>query len=127
MELEQRHIIKFLHPKGLELGDSTVELLSLYGQDAYTKLSIKYRLHELRLGRKDLTTQHVGGRPPFDDTDPETLSILWTSRFSSVRTIAEFMGIPASTGYWHLVEKNAFKNYLLRWAPHVLTDELREK
>jgi hypothetical protein len=71
MELEQRNIIKFLHLKGPKLGDITVELSSVHGQDVSTRSSIKYWLHRLRPGRKDLTIQHIGGRPPLDDTDTE--------------------------------------------------------
>ena len=127
MEFEQRSVIKFLHLKGLKLGDIVLELSSVYGEDAYTRPSIKYWLHQLKLGRTDLATQHVGGRPPLDDTDAEILSVLHTSPFSSVRTIADSMGIPASTVYFHLVEKIGFKNYFLRWVPHMLTEELRQK
>jgi hypothetical protein len=122
MEVEQRCIIKFLHLKGLKLGDIFVELSSLYGDDAYTRPSIKYWLHQLKLGRTDLTTPHVGGRRYLDDIDAEILSVLWISPFSSVRTIADSLGIPASTVYLPLVEKIGFKNYVLRWVPHMLTE-----
>jgi hypothetical protein len=61
MELEQHHVFKFLHLKGLKLGDIAVELSSLYGQDAYARSRIKHWLHQLRLGRKNLTTQDVSG------------------------------------------------------------------
>jgi hypothetical protein len=104
-----------------------VELSTLYGEDAYTRPSIKYWLHQLKLGRIDITTQHVGGRPDLDDTDAEILSVLRISPFSSVRTIADSLGIPASTVYLHLVEKIGLQNYFLRWVPHMLTEELRQK
>jgi hypothetical protein len=113
MELEQRHIIKFMHLKGLKLDDLVAELSDMYGQDAYAKPSIKYWLHQFRLGRKNLTTQHIDGRPTLDDTDVEILSILRRCSLSSVRTIADSLGIPVSMGYFHLVEKIGFKNYLL--------------
>jgi hypothetical protein len=71
MEVEQRHIIKFLHLKGLKLGDIALDLSSLYGGDAYSRSSIEYWLHQLRLGRKYLMTQRVSGRPPVDDTDTD--------------------------------------------------------
>jgi hypothetical protein len=122
MEVEQRCIIKFLHLKGLKLGDILVELSTLYGEDAYTRPSIKYWLHQLKLGRTNLTTQHVGGRPYLDDTDAEILLVLRISPFSSVRTIADSLGIPASPVDLHLVEKIGFKNYFLRWVPHMLTE-----
>jgi hypothetical protein len=84
MEVEQRCIIKFLHLKGLELGEIVVKLSTLYGEDAYTRPNIKYWLHLLKLGKTDLTTQHVGGRPYLDDTDAETLLVLRISPFSSM-------------------------------------------
>jgi hypothetical protein len=127
MELEQHHIIKFLNIKGLKLGYIAVELSSLDGQDAYTRSSLKYCLHEHRLGRKDVTTWDANGRPPPDDTDTDILLTLRRSPFSWVRTIAGSLSIPASTGYWHFVEKIGFQNYFLRRVPHALTDELRHK
>jgi hypothetical protein len=115
MEVEQRCIIKFLHLKGRKLGDIVVERSNLYGEDAYTRPSIKYWLHQLKLGRTDLTTQHVGGRPYLDDTDAEILSVLRISLFSLVRTIADSLDIPASTGDLYLVEKIGLKNHFLPW------------
>jgi hypothetical protein len=121
MEVEQRCIIKFLHLKGPKLGDIVVELSTLYGDDAYTRSSIKYWLHQLKLGRTDLTTQRVGRRPYLDDAGPEIPSVLRISPFFSVRTIADSLDIPASAVYLHLVEKIGFKNHFLRWVPHMLT------
>jgi hypothetical protein len=66
-------------------------------------------------------------RPDLDDTDAKILSVLGISPFSSVRTIADSLGIPVSTVYLHVVEKIGFKNYFLRWVPHMLTEELRQK
>jgi hypothetical protein len=84
MEFEQHHIIKFLHLKGLKREDIARELSNLSRQDASAKLSIKYWLHQLKLGRKDLTTECVGGKSSLDDTDTEILSLAGRSRFSSV-------------------------------------------
>jgi hypothetical protein len=123
MELEHRHIIKFLHLKGLKLDGIATELSNMYDQDAYAKSRIKYWLYQLTRGRKNMTTQHMGRRPTLDDTDAEILSIHRRSPFPSVRTIADSLDIPASTVYFHLVEKIGFKNYLLRWVSHLLTDE----
>jgi hypothetical protein len=61
MSLERRHIIKFLHIKGLKLGEIAQELSSAYDSNAYTSPSIKYWLHQIKLGRTDLRTQHGGG------------------------------------------------------------------
>jgi hypothetical protein len=89
MELEQRHIIKFVHIKGLKLGGIAQELSSAYGPDLYTPPSIQYWLHEIKLGRTDLGTQHAGGRPALNDIDAEILSLLRKYPFSLVRTIAD--------------------------------------
>jgi hypothetical protein len=56
MEVEQRCIIKFLHLKGLKLGDIVVELFTLDGEDACTRSGIKYCLHQLKLGEQ--TSRH---------------------------------------------------------------------
>jgi hypothetical protein len=64
MKLEQRQVIKFLHLKGLKLDDIVTKLSNMYGQDVYAKSSIKQWLHQLRLGRKDLTHNIWAGQPP---------------------------------------------------------------
>jgi hypothetical protein len=127
MDLEERHVIKFLHLKGLKLEAIAAELADAYGQDAYTKPSIKYWVHQIKLGRTDLTTQHIGERPTLDVIDAEIVSALRKLAFSSTRTISDSLGIPASTVYSHLVERIGFKNYLLRWIPHMLTADVRQK
>jgi DNA-binding transcriptional MerR regulator len=109
MDLEQRHIIKFLRIKGLKLGEIAKELSNAHGPDAHTRPSIKYWLHQIKIGRTDLRTQHAGGRPPLDDIDADILSFFRKYPFSSVQTIAESLEISASTTYSHLVEKNGLK------------------
>jgi hypothetical protein len=69
MYLEQRHIIKFLRIKGLKIGEIAKELPSSYYPNAYTPPSIKCWLHQIKLGRTDLRTQHAGGRALLDDID----------------------------------------------------------
>jgi hypothetical protein len=44
-----------------------------------------------------------------------------------MRTIADSLSIPALMIYLHLVEKIGLKTLLLRWVPHTLTGELRQK
>jgi transposase len=86
MELEQRRIIKFWHLKGLKLQEIATELFSAYIHMARMRArpSIKYWLHQIKLERTDLQTQHIGGRPPLNDADAETLSLLQTLPSSSV-------------------------------------------
>jgi hypothetical protein len=63
----------------------------------------------MKIGRTDLQTQHVGGRPLLDDIDAEVRSVLRKFPFSSVRTIGDSLNIPAVTVYPHLVEKIGHK------------------
>jgi hypothetical protein len=109
MELEQRRAIKFLHTKGLKLDKIAPELCSTDGWDAHTFLSIKYLLHQIKLGRTDLQMQHVGERLTFDEIDPEILSVLQKFPFSSVQTIADSLAIPVSTIHIYLLEKIGLK------------------
>jgi hypothetical protein len=89
VELEQRHIIKSLHLKGLKLQEIAAELSSAYGKDARAWWNIKYWLRQVKLGRSDLQTQYVPGRPPLDDADAEILLLLRNFLFSPVRTIVD--------------------------------------
>jgi hypothetical protein len=84
MELKQRHLIEFLHVKGLKVHKIATELSSIYGWDACAPPSIKYWLYQIRLGRTDLQTQHVGKPPPLDDIDAEIVSVLRKFPFSSL-------------------------------------------
>jgi hypothetical protein len=56
MEMEQRHVIKFLDVKGLKLDGVTTQLSTTYDQDADAPPGIKYLLHQIKLGRTDLQT-----------------------------------------------------------------------
>jgi hypothetical protein len=127
VDLEQRHIIKFLHIKGLKLAEITKELSRVYGPDAHTPPSMKYWLYQIKPGRTDLRTQHAGGRLTLDNIDATFLSLLRKYPFCSVRTIAESLEIPASAIYSHLVEKIGLKICSLREVPHTLTSELRQR
>jgi hypothetical protein len=108
MDLEQRHIIKFLLITGRKLGETAEELSSAYDPDAYTPLRLRYGLHQIKLGRTDLRTRHSGGRPPLGDIDTEFLSFLRKYLFASVRTAVESLEIRTSAIYSRLVEKISY-------------------
>jgi hypothetical protein len=115
LDLEQRHIIKFMRIEGLTLGEIAKEFSSAYGPGAYPPPSIKYWRHQVKVGRTDPRRQHAGARPPFDDINAEILSLPRKYPFSSVLTIAESLGIPASTIYSYLIEKISFK-FFTSWS-----------
>jgi transposase len=111
MELEQRYVIRFLQVKGLKLNEIATELPNTYGRDASAPPSIKYWLHQIKLGRTDLKTQHGGGRPRLDDIDAEILLVLRKFTFSSRRMIADSLNIPAPMIHAHLAEKIDLNNF----------------
>jgi hypothetical protein len=82
-------------------------------RDAYAPPGIKYWLHQIKLGRTDLQTRPVGGRPPLDGIDAEMMPVLWKFAFSSVKMIAGSLNIPASMICTHLLEKIGRKDFLL--------------
>jgi hypothetical protein len=51
MELEEHHVIKFLHVKGTKLNEIAPEPSGPYDRDVYFPPSMKYWLHQIRLGR----------------------------------------------------------------------------
>jgi hypothetical protein len=80
MGLEQRHIIRFLSSKDLKLDSIATDLSGPYGQDASEQASTKFWMHQLKLGRTDLTAQHADRRPALDDTDTEIVSVPGNAR-----------------------------------------------
>jgi hypothetical protein len=66
------------------------------------------------------------GRSPHDDIDAEIFSLLRNCPVGLIRVLAEALAVSASTVYSHLIEKMGFKDELLRWIPHVLTEDLHQ-
>jgi hypothetical protein len=114
MELEQRHVIKFVRLKGLKFCEIAPELSKTYGQAAHAMPSIKCRLRQFELGKTDLQMQDVSAQLPLDDVDTEVLSILQKLPFSSVPTIDDSPNISASAIDSHLVEGIEFTIFSLR-------------
>jgi hypothetical protein len=42
MKLKDRHLIEFLHVKGLKVDEIATELSNIYGRDVYSPPNIKY-------------------------------------------------------------------------------------
>jgi hypothetical protein len=97
MEIEQRYVVSNLHRKGMKLPAIVAELVAVYHEDAFDENRVKYRLHEIQFHRSDLSDRPNSGRVPLEDIDVGILQILEAEPWSSVRTIAEFLKIPAST------------------------------
>jgi hypothetical protein len=55
------------------------------------------------------------------------LQVLEAEPWSSVRMIAEFLKVPASTVHLHLTTSLNMKSRHFKWVPHFLDDDLRVK
>jgi hypothetical protein len=67
------------------------------------------------------------GRPPFDDVDARILACLSHEPFSSIRSIAQGLGLAPATVHRHLTTSLDMQPRHFRWAPHVLTRELGDQ
>jgi hypothetical protein len=64
---------------------------------------------------------------PLKDIDARILQILEAEPWPSVRTIAEFLQIPASMVHLHLTTFLNMKSRHFEWIPHFLDRDLRPK
>jgi hypothetical protein len=102
-------------------GDETaiiVALATVDHKDTFDENKVKYWLHEMKLLHSDLSNRPSSGRRPLEDIDARILQVLEAEPWSSVRTIAEFLKIPASTVHLHLVTSLNMKSRHFKWVPH---------
>jgi hypothetical protein len=97
MEVEQRDVVNYLHRKGMKLPAIVAELAAVYHEDAFNENRVKYRLHEIKLHRSDLSDRPTA----FKDFDARILQILEAEPWPSVRTTVELLKIPALTVHLH--------------------------
>jgi hypothetical protein len=127
MEIEQRYVVSCLHPKGMTLPEIVAELASAYREEAFDGNRVKYWLHEIKLRCSDFSDRLSSRRSPLEDTEARILQVLETEPWSSVRTRAEFLKIPESTVYLHLITSLNMKSRYFKWVSHFLSDDLRAK
>jgi transposase len=102
MEIEQKYVVSDLHRKGMKLPAILAELAAVYHEDTLDENIVKHWLHGINSHRSDLSGRPSSGRPPLEDIDARILQVLKAEPWSSVRTIAEFIKIPASTMHLQL-------------------------
>jgi hypothetical protein len=127
MEIEQRYVVSYFYRMGMKLAAIVAELAAVYHKDVCDENRVKYWPYEIKLHRSDLSDRLSSGRPPLEDIDARILQILEGEPWSSVRTIAEFLKILASTAHLHLTTSLNMKSWHFKWVPHFLDDDLRAK
>jgi hypothetical protein len=81
----------------------------------------------VRFDCQDLHNEIRTRRSSLDDVDAKILAILNKSTFESACSIAERLRIGHATVLEYLHVSIGFKSFHLRWVPHLLTDDLRQK
>jgi hypothetical protein len=87
-------------------------------------------IHEIKVHHSDLSDRPSSGGPPLEDIDARilhVLEVLGAEPWSSVRMIAEFLKISASTVHLHLTTSLDIKSRHSKWVSHFLDDDLRTK
>jgi hypothetical protein len=111
----------------MKLPAIVVELAGVYHEDVFDGNRVKYWLHEMKLHRSDLSARPSSSGPYLEDIDIRILQVLEAEPCCLVRTIAEFLKIPAPTTPLHLITSLNMKSRHSKWVPHFLDDDLRVK
>jgi hypothetical protein len=111
----------------MKLPAIVAELAAVYHEDAFDQNRVTYWLHEIKSHRSDLSDRPSSGPLPLEDVDARILQVFKAEPWSSVRTIAEFLRISASTVHFHLTISLSMKSRHFKWVPHFLDDDLRTK
>jgi hypothetical protein len=119
--------MKFLTNEGLDTHHILAKLQAHFGGRAQALSPLRFWIGEVRRRREDLHDQHRAGTLPFDDIDTAILRIIGKSPFKSARCIAKSLKISLTAVLHHFHEVLEFKSFHLRWVPHLLTNDLREK
>jgi hypothetical protein len=102
MEIEQSHVVSCLHRKGMKLPAIVAEPAAVDHKDAFDENRVKYWLPKIKLHHFGLSDRPSSAGPLLEDIDARILQVLEAQPWSSFRTIAEFLKIPASTVHLHL-------------------------
>jgi hypothetical protein len=126
MEIEQRSVVNYLQYKDMKLPEIVAELASIYREGAFDENKVEYWLQELKLHRSNLGDRSGSDRPPLN-TDARILQVLESEPWSSVRTIAKVLNIPALTGHLHLTTSLNMKSRHFKCVRHFLDDYFSPK
>jgi hypothetical protein len=127
MEYDQRVIIRFLSNEGIAADEITTRLQAQFAEHMYKLRTGRFEIGEVRFGHQDLHDEIRTGRPPLDDVDAKILAFLNKSPLESARSIAETLRVSHAIVLNHLHLSIGFKSFHLRWVPHPVTEDLRQK
>jgi hypothetical protein len=123
MALEGRIIIKFLTDEGLDAHQILAKLQTHFRERVYALRTVRFCIER---SAEDGKTRIASG-PALDYSDTAILRIIGKSPFESARSIPHLPKISYSAVLDHLHEVLGFKSFHLRWVPHFLTHDLRQK
>jgi AraC-like DNA-binding protein len=115
-EIEHRYVIKFLCAKKFALNRTEAELVSVPGEQAYEKKAVEYWTHQIKMGQSDMEDEAKHIRPPLGDVDARILACLSHESFSSIRSIAQALGLAPATLHRHLVMSLGTRPQHFRWS-----------
>jgi histone-lysine N-methyltransferase SETMAR len=121
---EHRSVIKFLTKQGKAPKDIYQSLVSVYGDRAPPKSTVKYWAAEFKRGRKSIEDDSRSGRP-VEATTPENCAaverLVMADRRLKVQQIAETLGISYGSVETILHEQLGMSKVCARWVPKMLT------
>jgi hypothetical protein len=127
MEVGQRVIIKFLKFKRMKLRDIHHKLTRVFDEEAYTLVSVKRWIYELKTGRTIMTDHLQPGTLSIDHIDVLIMKQFSETPFASVRSLSEDLKIPKTTVWRRLTESFQVKSRHFKWVPYMLTERFRQK
>lgn len=127
LDIQQRSVIRFFFLKGETNESIANNLKEVYGPDSYDIEKIKYWTRQFKLGRVNVDNNKSTGRPPLEYLDAKIIKLLIDYPFSSIRSIAEELHESHSTIFDHITKTLGYKNRSLKWVPHELTCDMKEK
>jgi hypothetical protein len=127
MEYDQRVIIRFLSNEGIPADEIATSFQAKFAEHAYKLKNIRFWIGEVQFGRQDLHDEIRTGRPPLYDVNAKILAISNKSPFESARSIDERLRVSHAIMVNYLYLSIDFKSFHLRWVPHLLTEDLRQK
>ena len=118
--MEQRCVIHFLFLKNFKGKQIHVELMEVYGPNAYSYESVKYWVKQFKLGRTDVNDEDRTGRPQELAFVPLVDHIIEKDPYVSSRQIGKMLQITHNTVIKILTENLGREYRHLRWVPHCL-------